>query len=774
MRHHLRKAIPSMFHRRLALLGLCMAAVLVLLGAQTIRLTTGRSHYQSLDEAESVLQKTTLIETVRGRILDRNGRVLAYDDQGWEIAVRYPVINGTWVQQQAEALAKVKHKADWSEMDTGQRATLVDLEREAFEEQVEMLWQMLTELGQTSREELDRRRDAIRRKIQVQASHHNNKRWERLKKEMGENIPFVDAVQEIREQEQAHMILPMVDEGARVSVQSFITDAERKAAETPRDQVNPMKIWLSVELRRPKNRVYPFETMTLELERTHLPKQLKNEQPQEVTVEGVGGHLLGSMRGVWARDLVPETGRPFRRKNQNGRPITDLGGYLAGDDVGHGGVEGAKEFHLRGTRGTEVLHVDTQEVERFEPKPGTDVQLTLDINLQARVQAIMTPEFGLLRKQEWHGAPPSAEENPAAHREWKEALGTQLNGAAVVLDAETSEVLAAVTMPTMPKRLLDDDPDFLYDDVVNVPWVNRTISRPYQPGSTIKPIMLVSAVSAGRHSLGHPINCRGPLDLDHPEQFRCWIFKRFLSQHGPLMAPEAIARSCNVYFYTLGKDMGQQRTLEWYGKFGLGRTTDCGLGTEEVAGWLGNPKDTYPSDPINMGIGQGPVSWTPMQAAGAYATLARGGLFLTPTILRDADRNTRRQAVDLNLSSGAVREAIQGLDEAVNQTYGTGHHLSGGEPIVNIQGARVMAKSGTADPGKRLIDSNGNGKRDPGEKLIEQPGDHAWFVALVQPEGKTRPTHVIAVVVEYAGSGGLIAGPVVNQIAHALQKEGYL
>mgnify|MGYP002782076505 CR=1 FL=1 len=84
-----------------------------------------------------------------------------------------------------------------------------------------------------------------------------------------------------------------------------------------------------------------------------------------------------------------------------------------------------------------------------------------------------------------------------------------------------------------------------------------------------------------------------------------------------------------------------------------------------------------------------------------------------------------------------------------------------------------MAKSGTADPGKRWIDYNHNKKLDPGE-IDDKPGDHAWCVALVQPDGKTEPTHVIVVIVEYAGSGGQVGGPIANQVIAAMKQEGYL
>src|SRR5690606_7586926 len=103
----------------------------------------------------------------------------------------------------------------------------------------------------------------------------------------------------------------------------------------------------------------------------------------------------------------------------------------------------------------------------------------------------------------------------------------------------------------------------------------------------------------------------------------------------------------------------------------------AGLGGDEIGGQLGNPRQSYPADAIFMGIGQGPMTWTPMQGAASYATLARGGLHLPPTLIHDEDRpeDKRRKPVDLRLNPQAVQEAIHGLDEAVNASFGTGHYL---------------------------------------------------------------------------------------------------
>jgi penicillin-binding protein 2 len=185
-----------------------------------------------------------------------------------------------------------------------------------------------------------------------------------------------------------------------------------------------------------------------------------------------------------------------------------------------------------------------------------------------------------------------------------------------------------------------------------------------------------------------------------------------------------------------------------------------------------------------MGIGQGPVQWTPMQAATAYAALARGGYWKSPTLFADPDAVGHKQVErDLALDPKGVEQALQGLYEGINANYGTGHQVrvaSGqSEPTFNIPGLKIMGKSGTAEAVPlRLVPEEEfrttRRTRVTSEDPIVRKGDHAWMIILVQPEGQPRARYVVAVVVEYGGTGGAVAGPVANQVLHAMRAEGYL
>ncbi len=168
---------------------------------------------------------------------------------------------------------------------------------------------------------------------------------------------------------------------------------------------------------------------------------------------------------------------------------------------------------------------------------------------------------------------------------------------------------------------------------------------------------------------------------------------------------------------------------------------------------------------VSISIGQGALTWSPLHAAAAYATLGRGGLWIPPVLVAGLGNH----ANDLNLDQEAVNVALQGLQDSVTKRYGTGstlrHGASNDEPIFNMHGVRLWGKTGTAEAPPYRLDN----ESPPIDGL-----DHSWFLVMVSSLDKTSPEFVVAVLVEHGGSGGRVAGPIANQILHALQTEGYL
>ena len=378
----------------------------------------------------------------------------------------------------------------------------------------------------------------------------------------------------------------------------------------------------------------------------------------------------------------------------------------------------------------------------------------------------MDPQIGLMRVQAWQS------------RRLAAPIGTPLAGAAVVLDVATSQVLAAVSVPSREAaEHMSPQQRAVYE-----PYVFRPTQRFYPLGSTVKPLLLAAAVTTGKLRHDETIVCHGYLGYGKPwgdpTKLRCWIFQApWHSTHGRLTGPDAIMQSCNVFFFTLGQRMGSRGMTHWLDRFGLGRPTHCGLDGESAGILPPLNAPEVPNQGIMMGIGQGPVEWTPIQAVGAYAALARGGYYISPTFFLDPATDHHHESYDLELDPVGVRQAFEGMSKVVNDRRGSGNHLSlmHGEPIFNIHGVHLYGKSGTATakPLRRPIDDNHDGLPDRWGEVL-RTGNHAWFVAMAQKPQSQRPDYVIAVVVEYGGSGGNAAGPIANQILHAMRAEGYL
>ena len=730
-----------MYRRRLALLAAGGLAGLLLLAAQTARLTILRGD-QLAARARSALTDSRLLPTRRGRILDRAGRVLAADRPGHEVAVAYEAITGGWAMEKARDAARARHAERWDALSYRQRERLAADARPRFERALDRLWAELARLGGVEPATIAERKRRVRERVQQIAAAVWSRHLER-RRAAGERVALREVAMPIREQRQAHELLPEVSAETALAIRQRIDAAEAGKG-------NPA--WRAVTVRDGRRRAYPRETRTVTVPTGTLPSPLRDDGARRIEVAGVATHLVGWMRNAWKEDVRQ---RPLR-----GGGGLDLGGYLPGDRVGARGVEAAYEKRLRGRRGRVRKRRDGGAGSRTDPVPGRDVRLTIDIGLQARVQAVLKPELGLLEVQPWHRSDTGIPDSRAG-------IGAPLQGAAVVTDLRNGEVLAAGTSPTFPRRRLRDDPDRVWQRPVARPWINRAIARSYQPGSTVKPLVLAAAVTEGALEPGEIVETPGHLWPDRPNVFRDWIYKEHGRSFGELDGVEAVARSSNVFFGKMGLRL--ENLVTWFRRFGLGRRPACGL-PQAASGDL--PGEASSSDRAFMAIGQGPVRWTPLQAAAAYTRLVSRGP--APTLIEKPEPS-RPDVPGAQLPSEARRLALDGMHEAANNArYGTANHISalGREPIFQVEGVRVWGKTGTAEAVPLRGEPKGGG---PGPVL--RSGDHAWFVALVSPQRTAhpdRPWYAITVVVDYGGAGGAVAGPVANQLIAALKREGYL
>jgi penicillin-binding protein 2 len=300
----------------------------------------------------------------------------------------------------------------------------------------------------------------------------------------------------------------------------------------------------------------------------------------------------------------------------------------------------------------------------------------------------------------------------------------------------------------------------------------------YPPGSIIKPLVLAAAVTEGELEPDESIECVGHFFKDVKDVARCWIYRPVYKNrtHGHLKSVEAIARSCNIFFYELGTRMGFEKLLEWLQRFGMSQPVASQLSGTTSTGTLGHvPSDedieslrargALAFETISISIGQGALTWSPLHAAAAYATLARGGVWIPPSLVV----GLQHEETDLHLNKEGVTLALGGLHDSISKKHGTGSRIRYGtedsEPTFTMQGIRLWGKTGTAEaPPYRL-----NKESEPISGL-----DHSWFLVMASEAGGSEPKFVVAVLVEHGGSGGRVAGPIANQILYSLQSEGYL
>ncbi len=794
----LKQIIPSMFHRRLLLLGVMTVGAMVMLVGRLGWLTLVEGE-RSRAEAERRLVKRTWFPTVRGQILDRKGRVLAADRASYDIAVDYRVLDGSWALSRARSHARRVHKDQWAVMDGDERDALVASIKVAYDEHVETMLRYIVRESGVDRAELDDRRARIVERVERMHGHYTDRVRTRLIEERkraglpleAEDLDRIEriAAQPIREMVQGHVLIEGVSDEVgfrlmrllgRESVVRSSVDPHGGDVRSPR----AVALLPGVEVIDASERVYPFSSVQVDLDLRSFPLPMRDQRAIGMQVDDVASLVLGRVD-----DRVFETDVDRRREVFTGDAEfrawastddgIDRGRYsLDGDRVGRSGLEASFEDELRGLRGVRVEQMQTRSVREMPSEMGRDLHLTIDVKLQARIRALIDPKLGLTRVQPWHDNP-----KPEVM-----GLGTELGAGVVVIEVATGEILALVTGPTPPRdgdweRLgITSDEGRMYFEKVHSPYVNKAISKPYPPGSVAKALILCGAAA---HDVYHPherIEATGHLYPDRPDILRSWIFKQHGITHADQLGRDpdgvdALMVSSNVFFFTLGQRLGPRKIAEVYGRFGVGYSYDLGIGSV----WPGSigglrtdndGSDITEFDAIQLGIGQGPVTWTPLHAADAYATMARMGYHIAPTLIRDGRAPV---VTDISLPAWVVGEAMEGLHKVVSDPRdGTGYAIlfdTVKDPIFNARGVRVWGKTGTATSSPLVIDPDG--EEGPLEKRVVRAGDHSWYVSLVAPEGES-PKYAIAVVVDYGGSGGRVSGPINNQVVHALIAEGYL
>ncbi len=284
--------------------------------------------------------------------------------------------------------------------------------------------------------------------------------------------------------------------------------------------------------------------------------------------------------------------------------------YQMDDIVGKEGAEQAFESYLRGTDGVRIIERNTSgktvsESWVTEAVPGGNVTLTIDIDLQGKVEQVLAEGVAALKSDEVEGA------------------------AAVMLKVDDGSVLALASYPTFDLANYGANyNDYLADPLK--PLLNRALQGLYPPGSTFKMVTAIAGLEEGIITPTTKILDTGVYTYYGANGPKCWIYSQSGRTHGLQTVSDAIKNSCNVFFYDVGRRVGIEGLQEYASMFGLGEKT--GIELYEVEGVMAGPEYTesmggtwYEGSTLSVAIGQESSQFTPIQLANYIATLVNGG-----------------------------------------------------------------------------------------------------------------------------------------------------
>ncbi len=434
-------------------------------------------------------------------------------------------------------------------------------------------------------------------------------------------------------------------------------------------------------------------------------------------------------------------------------------GYYLGDLIGRGGVERMYEKRLHGADGYMVVTkyatgrpqlrtdkrgmpfiaqrdsrghmLSEEEGRRKDPLSGNPLHLTLDVGLQAKCESLLHGEVGAI----------------------------------AVLEAETGAVLALASVPTYNPSVFvtrgrgRERMELLTAEEPN-PMLNRALRENYPPGSVFKVMLASAALEAGAITKETSFFCPGYYQIGGKgRKWRCW--KR--SGHGHVKVVEALAFSCDVFFYNVGLKLGIDGINEWAARFGLGERTGIDL-PKEVPGLIPTrdwkerifahkpvwDRRWFPGDTVNVSIGQGSVNTTPLQNAVMMACIVNGGYRVRPYLNLDIGP----QLSDRFLSQGTIALVHQGMQLCVEKgppaPTGTGH-------AAHIPGFTTLGKTGSA----QIMSLEHHKKYEEEEDIPKEFRDHAWFVAGVM---NREPKIALCILVEHGHHGSSAAAPLAKEV----------
>ena len=395
--------------------------------------------------------------------------------------------------------------------------------------------------------------------------------------------------------------------------------------------------------------------------------------------------------------------------------------YMGTNIIGKSGIERFYESRLHGYPGVQQIETNARgrilrKLETAPAVPGEDIHLTLDIKLQQHAEGLLTGKRASM----------------------------------IAIDPQNGEILAFASMPTFDPNLFVDGIDqenynrLLYDP--DRPFINRAINGQYPPGSTIKPFVALGAIENDYISPTKKIYDPGYLDYAG-HRYRDW--KR--TGHGLVDMNDAVAQSCDTYFYELSLDMGIDAIHDTMAPFGFGSKTDIDIIGESTGilpsqEWkrTAKGKPWYRGETIISSIGQGYNLATPIQLAKATAILANRGKIVKPHLLKDELKASATEQIEIKKISN-WEAVIKSMEDVIHGKKGTARKIGRDLPF------KMAGKTGTSQ-----VFSLNQGKYNADE-LEKRLHDHSLFVGFAPID---KPQIAVAVIVENGGSGSATAAPI--------------
>ena len=411
--------------------------------------------------------------------------------------------------------------------------------------------------------------------------------------------------------------------------------------------------------------------------------------------------------------------------------------FVPGLKVGKVGLEKSFEEELIGTNDIERYEVNAygrriSQLEFQKGEKGKTLRLTIDTEVQKLANELLKDQAGSI----------------------------------CVMDIYSGDIIAMHSSPSFDPNLFvfgisQDDWQLIRNDPMK-PLVNKTLQGNYSPGSTIKPIVALSALENGIINTNFTINCRGhkhPLEL-YGQTYHCWKKEG----HGFMNLRNAMKQSCDIYFYEVARKLGVDKLSETAKKFGLGKEVFGDLFNIEKRGLVPNTQwkknalgqGWLLGETIITGIGQGYIQTTPIQLCLMTAQIGNGGHKIYPKIV--VDNKDKIDPIDkftpLYLNSKNIKIVQDAMFASTNEVRGTSY-----KSRIDDLKYQFAGKTGTAQV-KKITEKD----RELDLKTFEIPyeeRDHALYIAYGPYK---NPRYALSVIVEHGGSGSATAAPMAKKL----------